>query len=165
MNFAEWENDVPAEIKGDAVWNLKGYRLALFAGDVGWFDVTKLMTDKRTTALSNQLYRALGSMSANIEEGFSRGTGKARARLYEYALGSARDSRGWYYKGRHVLGSEVVDHRIRLITEIIKLLLTMIPDQRSRVVREAGISYNVGSSESDAGEQAIMELLEQVPMP
>jgi four helix bundle protein len=34
------------------------------------------MQDKRTIALSNQLYRALGSISANLAEGYSRGTGK-----------------------------------------------------------------------------------------
>ncbi len=39
----------------------------------------------------------VGSIRANIAEGYSRGTGKDRARFYEYALGSARESRDWYF--------------------------------------------------------------------
>jgi len=87
------------------------------------------------------LYRAIGSISANIEEGHSKGTGKDRARFYEYALGSARESRGWYYKGRHLLASEVALHRMRLLTQIIRLLLAMIPDQRGMELRDTSSAY------------------------
>jgi four helix bundle protein len=109
---------------------MRAYRLALFAADVGWFDVTKLMQDRRTVELSDQLYRALGSISANLAEGYSRGSGRDRARFYEYALGSARESRDWYYKGRHILGERVIEHQLNLLTEVIRLLLTMVPQQR-----------------------------------
>ncbi|MFQ6040547.1 MAG: four helix bundle protein [Candidatus Poribacteria bacterium] len=61
------------------------------------------MRDKRTLGLSDQLYRALGAIGSDIAEGFSRKSGKDKARFYEYGLGSARESRDWYYKGRHVL--------------------------------------------------------------
>ena len=87
------------------------------------------------------MYRALGSISANLSEGYSRGSGKDRARFYEYALGSARESRDWYYKGRHVLGQAVTDHRIKLASEIIRLLLTMVPQQRAYRIKESGASY------------------------
>lgn len=87
MNYEEWARSVPHEITDDPLWRVEAYRLALFAGEVGWHDVTKLMGDQRTHSLSDQLYRALGSISANIAEGYSRGTGKDRARFYEYALG------------------------------------------------------------------------------
>jgi len=93
MNYGEWEKAVPEEIKGDSLWKVEAYRLGLFIADVGWYDVTKLLRDKRTLGLSDQLYRALGSISANLAEGYSRGTGRDRARFYEYALGSARESR------------------------------------------------------------------------
>lgn len=69
------------------------------------------MQDQRTRSLSDQLYWALGSVSANVAEGYGRGTAKDRAHFYEYALGSARESRDWYYKARHVLGNAVVEHR------------------------------------------------------
>ena len=87
----------------------------MFVADVGWHDATKLMRDKRTLELSNQLYRSLGSISANLAAGYSRGTGKDRSRFYEYALGSARESRDWYYKGKHVLGPAVTVHRLNLL--------------------------------------------------
>ena len=99
MNYQEWLGTVPEELTGDPLWKMHVYRLALFVADLGWHDVTKLCQDKRTIALSDQLYRALGSISANIAEGYSRGSARDRARFYEYALGSARESRGWYYKG------------------------------------------------------------------
>ena len=101
------------------------------------------MWDKRTLALSNQLYRALGSISANLAEGYSRGTGKDRARFYEYALGSARESRDWYYKGRHILGPAVTAHRLSLLTHIIRLLLTMVPEQRQGTLREPQHTYKM----------------------
>jgi four helix bundle protein len=143
LNYEEWLATVPEPITGDLLWKMKVYRLALFAADVGWHDVTKLVQDRRTLALSNQLCRALGSISANIAEGYSRGSGKDRSRFYEYALGSARESRDWYYKARHVLGQPVVDHRLDLLSQIIRLLLVMIPDQRGRMLREDSSQYEV----------------------
>ena len=130
MNFEEWLKTVPEVIRGDTLWKMEAYRLAVFAGDVAWVDVTKLMTDRRTISLSDQLYRAIGSISANLAEGYSRGTGRDRARFYEYALGSGREARDWYYKARHVLGEPVAQHRLEFLTQIIRLLLKTVPDQR-----------------------------------
>ena|SRR5438105_3039494 len=130
MTVEEWELSVPAVMKADVLWKVTAYRLATFVSDLAWRDVTKLMKDRRTVGLSDQLYRAVGSIGANICEGYSRSTGKDRARFYEYALGSARESRDWYYKGRFVVGEKVFDHRVNLLTEVIKLLIKMVPDQR-----------------------------------
>lgn len=141
MNYEEWEKSIPAEITNDSLWKMKAYRLGLFAADVGWHDATKLMQDKRTLELSNQLYRALGSISANLAESYSRGTGRDRARFYEYALGSARESRDWYYKGKHVLGPVVTTHRLNFLTQVIRLLLTMVPQQRQVIVHETQHVY------------------------
>ena len=130
MTFEEWEATVPQTVTGDTLWEVKAYRLALFACDISWVDVTKLSKDQRTRSLADQLYRALGSIGANIAEGYSRGTGKDRARFYEYALGSARESRDWYYKARHLLDEAVVTHRLSLLTQVIRLLSKMVPNQR-----------------------------------
>lgn len=100
------------------------------------------MNDKRTIGLANQLYRAVGSVGANLAEGYSRSTGKDRALFYQYSLGSARESRDWYYKARFVLGIEIFEHRARVLTEIIRLLLTMIPQQRGRVLKEDQAPYD-----------------------
>src|ERR1051325_3466947 len=158
MNFDEWLKAVPTAISGDSLWKMEAYRLALFAADIGWYDVTKLVKDFRTRELSDQLYRALGSIAANISEGYSRGSGKDRCRFYEYSLGSARESRDWYYNGRHILGQSVGEHRIRLVTHIIRLLLTMIPDQRSAgMFKEDTSNYRTQPSED------IATLLETLP--
>ena len=98
MNYKEWEGTVPGEITGDPLWRVQAYRLALFAADIGWEDLSRLRKDRQARPLCDQLCRSLGSISANIAEGYSRGTGRDRARFYEYALGSARESRDWYYK-------------------------------------------------------------------
>jgi four helix bundle protein len=119
------------------------YRLALFASSIGWKDVSKLVQDGRTKSLADQLYRSLGSISANIAEGYSRGTSKERAHFYEYALGSARESRDWYFKAQDVLSADVLSHRIRLLTQVIRLLLVMVPQQRGRVLKEETVLYEV----------------------
>lgn len=140
-DYEAWAVSVPETITGDILWKMEVYRLGLFVADIGWQDVTALMQDRRTQGLADQLYRSLGSISANVAEGYSRGTGRDRARFYEYALGSARESRDWYYKGRHVLSENVLAHRLDLLTQIIRLLLTMIPQQRRRKLRETGPTY------------------------
>ena len=141
LRFEEWVSTVPEEITGDTLWKIRAYQLALFACDAAWADVTSLIRDRRTLSLSDQLYRALGSISANLAEGYSRGTGRARARFYEYALGSAREGRDWYFKARHVLGPEVTPERLALLTDIIRLLLTMVPNQRGRKIRDPDTPY------------------------
>lgn len=123
------------------MWKMEAYRLALFATEIGWQDVTKLVQEARTKSLADQLYRALGSISANLAEGYSRGTNKDRARFYEYALGSARESRDWYYKAHHVLSEAAVTHRLNLMNQIIKLLLVMVPNQRGLTIREEAADY------------------------
>ncbi len=145
MKFSEWEKSVPEVIRADVLWKMKVYRQALFLSDVCWNDVSSLVGDQRTKSLSNQLYRAVGSIAANIEEGYSKQSGKDRARFYEYALGSARESRGWYYRGRHVLGNKVFEHRACLLTEIIKMLLTIVPVERTFKLCEESMAYTVYS--------------------
>jgi four helix bundle protein len=130
MTYEEWEQCVPGRIREDTLWKVEAYRLGLFTADLAWHDVSRLIKDRRTRELADQLYRAAGNISSNIGEGYSRGTGKDRARFYEYSLGSARETRDWYYKGRHVLESRLVDHRLELCTRIIRLTLTMIANER-----------------------------------
>jgi four helix bundle protein len=90
MSFDEREKGAPETFKADTLWKAKAYRLALYLSDLCWQDGTVLLKDKRTVSLADQLYRAVGSVSANLAEGFSRSTGKDRALFYQYALGSAR---------------------------------------------------------------------------
>ena len=157
MTYQTWMDAVPKEIKEDALWRMEVYRLSLFAADLAWPDVTKLLKDKRTLGLSDQLYRSAGAVSSDIAEGYSRKSGKDQARYYEYALGSAREARNWCYEGRHVLGELVANHRITLWTRIVKLLLTIVPAERGYKMQEEPIAYHAENSEID-------ELLTNVPL-
>ena len=156
MNFSDWQDQVPSSIREDTLWDVEAYRLSLFASDVCWQDIRKLHDASHTQSLADQLYRAVGSISSNIAEGYSRGTGKDRARFYEYALGSARESRDWHYKSRFVIGEEVVEHRLDFMKQVIRLLLVMVPDQRGGEIREPDSQYR-------ASEYSETELLEEIP--
>lgn len=153
MNYKEWLESVPTTLSADALWQTQVYRFAVFARELAWHDFTRLAGDKRTVSLSDQLYRAVGSISANIAEGYSRQSGKDQARYYEYALGSARESRNWYYLGRHALPECVVAHRMEVLTDIIRLLLTIIPTERGYNLSEEPAPY------------ASLTLLDAIPMP
>ena len=101
------------------------------------------------------MYRASGSIAANMAEGYSHRSGKDQARFYEYSLGSAREARVWYYQARHILSEIVVEHRLRLLTDIVRLLLTMIPAERGYKLTEDRTAYEIEPS----------NLLTDPPMP
>jgi four helix bundle protein len=158
MTYEEWLAQAPSEFTGDPLWRMQVYRQALFLADLSWHDVSKLAQDRRTVELSDQLFRAVGSVHANIAEGYSRQSGKDQARFYEYALGSAREARGWYYQGRYVLSETVATHRIKLLTDIARLLNTIIPSERGYRMSEEPEGYAVRPSTDDT-------LLTAIPMP
>jgi len=138
----------------------------IFLVDIGWQDVTKLTKDGRTRSLADQLYRSLGSICANNAEGYSRGTSRDRARFYEYALGSARESRGWYFQGKYILGQDLTSHRLQLLTQIILLLLAMVPQQRGRVLYENALDYGTKNDEKTLGElENMLGLPDDIPLP
>jgi four helix bundle protein len=141
MKYDEWILSVPGEITNDPIWKLEVYRLALFAGDIGWHDVLTLSKDKLMYPVADQLHRSLGSISANLTEGYSRSKGLDRARFFDLSLGSARDSRDWYYKSKQSLPAEVIKHRMELISHIIALLVPMISHQRKNALREEQAEY------------------------
>lgn len=130
--LAQWERTVPAEITSDVLWRNTAYRLATFAADTMWPDITRLAGDPRTVDIASQLSRAVGSIGANYAEGYSRGTDRDRCRIYEYSLASTREARDWCYKARHVVGAERTSQLISLLTRIIQLLTVTIVRERSR---------------------------------
>ncbi len=141
MDDKVWEQSVPEAYKADSLWKMTAYRRALYLSDLCWQDTQALLKDKRTVSVADQLYRAVGSISANLAEGYSRVSGKDRALFYQYALGSTREARDWYFKARHVLGEETFSQRVQILTEILRLLITMIPQQRGYLVRENAEPY------------------------
>ena len=145
MNYKEWQLSLPSEITEDPLWHMELYRQALFLSELTWKDAQKLEMAKIAASLSSQLLRAVGSIAANIAEGFSHASKKNQARFYEYALGSARESKVWYIQARHVLGEAVYMHRISLLTHITKQLLSLIPNQRGYKIKDANASYEADS--------------------
>jgi four helix bundle protein len=158
MTYDEWTGLVPSEITEDPLWRMEVYRLSLFAADLTWRDVTKLIQDKRTIGLSDQLYRSAGAVSSDIAEGYSRRSGKDQARFYEYALGSAREARNWHYQSRHILNEKVIAHRLRLWTHIIRLLLKIIPAERGYKLEEDVTDYRIFVNDTN-------DLLNRIPLP
>ena len=130
--YEEWLASVPESIKHDQLWQFEVYRKALFLSDLAWFDSEKLLADPRGRATAWQLVDAAGSVAANIEEGYGRGFGKDHARFLRIAAGSAKETRGWYFRGRHVFDPALVEHRMTLADEIIGGLVTTSNQQRLR---------------------------------
>lgn len=128
-NYSEWLDQVPDYMKRDGLWDMEVYRKALFLSDLAWFDCEKLLAHPLGRPLAWQLIRSAGSIPANMEEGFRRGFGKDYGRFLKIALGSARESRGWYYRSRQILQTEVIDHRSHLLVTIIAGLITMSKQQ------------------------------------
>ncbi len=141
MRFEEWAEQVPEAFKSDPLWNVTAYRLATYLSYLAGHDVSRLTKDARTQKMASQLYRAVGSIGANIAEGYSRRSLRDQARLYEYALGSAREARHWYYQAYILLGDDVLTHRFHVLTHIIRLLLKMIPTQRANHIAEEPALY------------------------
>lgn len=132
MTYEEWEAGVHERVKKEPVWQFMGYRKALFFYDLVWHDGEQLQRDVRGRAVLEQLIRSAGSICANIEEGHGRGYGKQRDWFFTVAIGSARESKGWYWRTRKLLPPEMLNHRLALADEVIALLVTELTYQRSR---------------------------------
>jgi four helix bundle protein len=133
MTYEEWEEQVAPEIKNGPVWKFYGYRKALFLHDLVWADSEHWQKERRGWAIVEQIVRSAGSISANVEEGFGRGFGRDNARFLKIALGSARETQGWYWRGRKLLPTDVYQHRMALLDEIIALIVTEINRQLAYV--------------------------------
>jgi len=113
---------------------MRAYQIAADLLKTAWLDAKMLSDDSVTRAIAGQLYAAVGSISANIGEGYSRSSGVDRSRLFEYALGSVRESMTWYNAARPILG-DIVLTRLNDLEEIRRILLAVIPRERARRTR------------------------------
>ena len=142
-DYERWLRTVPVDITDDTLWRMTAYRYSLYAMAKSQSDVPVLARCRETRGLIDQLLRAVGGISANLEEGYSRSSGRERAHFYEYSLGSARESRGWYYKCAVALPGEILIARMSLLTQIVRILTVVVPEERAsktswRAKREKG---------------------------
>jgi len=103
--------------------------------DDAWKDVEKLKHDKATEKISGQVYASVGSIAANLAQGYAHSSGRDRARIFEYALGSTRESMVWYQAAEPILGGPAVLERFTKLEEIRRILLAVIPRERGRLIR------------------------------
>jgi len=121
---------VSHETANDPLFRMRAYRLAADLQKVAWEDAKALSAEPVTARIAGQLYAAVTSIAANLGEGYSRSSGKDRSRIFEYALGSVRESTSWYQAARPVLG-DVVSNRLDSLEEIRRLLIATIPRERA----------------------------------
>ena len=129
MKYEDWHTGVHERIKAEPIWKSLMYQKALFLFDLAWEDCGKMMRDTRGRKIAEQLIDSAGSISANMEEGHGRGFGKERQYFLRVSLGSARETKGWYYRGKRFMTSETLEHRLKLADEIISLLVREVASQ------------------------------------
>jgi four helix bundle protein len=106
------------------------YKFAKLLAEAGWEDASVLQQHPLLVGVAPQLVRAIGSISANIAEGYARKSPRDRIRYYEYALGSVEESRSWFHVARCAMPPQTIGSRDNQLTSIRRLLLTMIANER-----------------------------------
>jgi four helix bundle protein len=114
---------------------MRVYQLAAELIPEAFEDAKAVQAEPVTHEIAGQLYAAVCSIEAHISEGYSRSSGKDRARIFEYALGSVRESMSWYKSSTPVLGATTVTNRRDRLEEMRRLLLAIIPRERGRTMK------------------------------
>jgi four helix bundle protein len=133
--YEDWERTVLQSERVDTLWRFRAYRFGRFLGSRTRTDLKELWSLPLGRPIVPQLWEAVGSIPANIAEGYSRGTGADRARFYEYALGSTRECVVWYEQLREILDDRVIDERIDLLVQVKCLLIASLPSTRAERIR------------------------------
>src|SRR4051812_42000577 len=133
--MADAKPGLPEIDERDPLHRMRVYRLACELVRESWDDAEKLTHHRTMEKVSAQLYAAVGSIVANLGEGYAHSSGKDRARIFEYALGSARESIAWFRSAEPVLGADVVARRVEKLDEIRRMLMAIIPRERDRLIR------------------------------
>jgi four helix bundle protein len=127
LPMERWVETLPKELKADPLWQSAYYRVAMYLYDLVWMDADILHKDYRAREIVSQIVRSAGSICANMEEAYGRGIGTADyVRIMRISLGEARETQGWYFRVRHVLPTELLERRSRVLTQVISLLVTAI---------------------------------------
>ena len=105
---------------------LNFYKEAQALYDICWQDTDRLRHDGRGKIISQQLIRSMGSIAANIEEGYGRGFGKEFPRFLRIARGSAQETKGWYDRSKFLLDPTTIELRKQKLNYIIACITKTI---------------------------------------
>lgn len=147
LSFQEWVRTVPKSVTGDTLWRMEVYRLSEYLAYLAFEDTDMIAIQKHRVSLADQLYRAVGSISANIAEGYGDANDKDQTRFYRYALRSAREAREWYLKARPLFDETVCHERLSALESIIRSLIHIVTVRSGYTLREDPAEYEVGLSE------------------
>jgi hypothetical protein len=78
----------------DPLLRMRAYRVASELVEEVWNDAEKLRHHGATEKISGQLYAAVGSIAANLGEGYSHSSGRDRARIS--CMRSDRHAKAWF---------------------------------------------------------------------
>jgi four helix bundle protein len=126
---------VSLETSHDPITRMRVFQLATALIPDAYQDARLLQAEPITAEIAGQLYAAVSSIEGHIGEGYSRSSGKDRARIFEYALGSVRESMTWYRSGRPALGEATANDRLQRLEEMRRLFLAIIPRERGRKMK------------------------------
>jgi four helix bundle protein len=122
----EWERRQPEAITKDPLWSLNCYREAMFLIDAVRDDAAKLAPHAALSEARGQLLTAIGSIAANIAEGYGRMTAADRSKFLSYALGSAREAIAWYQALRLAEHADEISDRIERLARIRRMLIGLL---------------------------------------
>jgi four helix bundle protein len=129
MRDVESYNDEEFGEEG-ALGRVQAYRIAVEVARTVVKDAQLVLAEPALREVGPQLVRAVGSIAANIAEGYPRRSRADRVRYYEYALGSALEARRWCSVAYAVLPGEILRSRLSSLASIRRLLLAMIRNDR-----------------------------------
>ena len=127
--------ELPDYASKDPVARMRVYQLARKLRTASLEAAMLIQQYPITEKIAGQLYTAVGSVVARTVEGYSRSSGRDRARIFEYALGSAREAFEWYESAKHLLEPDIFNDRSNALDEITRLMLAIIPRERARTIR------------------------------
>lgn len=128
LSFEAYEAAPPDSYAEDPIWRTRMFRMATYLSGRCAGDVAQLGT-RISMNVASQFRRAVGSVAANIAEGYSRGPNGDRLRFYTYALGSVREALTWIDAMGDAPWPPHAEYR-DLLVQIRRQLLTAIKAMR-----------------------------------
>ncbi len=132
----EWEARQPDSVTGDPIWRLHCFREALFLVELVRDDIRRFDRAGADEEAQGQLVRAVGSIAANVAEGYGRPTSADRVRFFSYALGSAREAMTWYRLLRSADDTALFADRLERLARICRMLIGLLTRIRERTGRK-----------------------------